>query len=294
LTPAGQAAKLICIQTIWGTCVPSYARPTTVTEAVALLAQAPHVLVAGATDLYPAAGLNGDLMDLLGIDGLTGITKSAEGFRIGACTTWTTLAEADLPRAFAALQAASLQVGGRQIQNVGTIGGNLCNASPAADGVPPLLLVHTSVELASPRGSRRMMLAEFLIGPRSTAKSADEILVALHIPAYAVAGASAFVKLGARSHLVISIASVAAKIVTNGGIVTECAIAVGACSGKPHRLGAVEAALLGQPTQGLATRIDPAQVAAALAPISDIRAPADYRHTAAHEMIKRVVVQVTS
>ncbi|MFA9232238.1 MAG: xanthine dehydrogenase family protein subunit M, partial [Microgenomates group bacterium] len=143
--------------------MPSYARPTTVTEAVALLAQAPYVLVAGATDLYPAAGLNGDLMDLLGIDGLTGTTKSAEGFRIGACTTWTTLAEADLPPAFAALQAAALQVGGRQVQNVGTIGGNLCNASPAADGVPPLLLMHTSVELASPRGSRRMMLAEFLL-----------------------------------------------------------------------------------------------------------------------------------
>ncbi len=274
----------------------AFARPANLAEAIALLSTAPYLMLAGATDLYPgpAANLSGKVMDVLGIEGLSGITHSGDGVRIGAGTSWSAIAEADLAPCFAALQQAALQVGGRQIQNAGTIGGNLCNASPAADGVPPLLVLNTTVELASPRGLRHLPLAAFLLGPRRTAKAADEIMVALHIPPDAMAGRSIFAKLGARSHLVISIASVAVKIVTNGQIVTDCAIAVGACAGKPLRLGAIEAALLGHPIAGLAARIDPAQLSASLAPISDIRATDSYRQSAALELVKRCVTQVVS
>jgi CO/xanthine dehydrogenase FAD-binding subunit len=99
-------------------------------------------------------------------------------------------------------------VGGRQVQNAGTIGGNLCNASPAADGVPPLLALEAEVELVSAAGSRRLRLAEFLLGPRRTALLPGEVLAAVLIPEAALAGGFGFVKLGARSHLVISIAMV--------------------------------------------------------------------------------------
>ena len=134
-----------------------------------------------------------------------------------------------------------------QIQNAGTIGGNLCNASPAADGVPPLLALDAEVELASAAGTRRLPLAAFLHGPRRTARRPDELLTAVLIPAAATEGRSAFLKLGARRYLVISIAMVAARLATADGRVTAAALAVGACGPVATRLPAVEAALVGHP-----------------------------------------------
>ncbi|MEI6801246.1 MAG: FAD binding domain-containing protein, partial [Pseudomonadota bacterium] len=106
-----------------------FARPDTLTQAIALRAQGCRVL-AGGTDLYPGAGaeLSGDVLDLTAIPALRGITQSADGLRIGACTTWSDLAEATLPPDLTALQQAARQVGGWQVQNAGTLGGNLCNA----------------------------------------------------------------------------------------------------------------------------------------------------------------------
>lgn len=267
----------------------AYARPTDLETALGLLAQG-RLVLAGGTDLYPAAGasLAGDVLDITAVAGLRGIT-AGDGLRIGGCTTWTDIATADLPPALAGLQAAARVVGGRQVQNVGTLAGNLCNASPAADGVPPLLTLGAVVELASMRGVRRLDLAAFLLGPRKTARAPDEVVVAVHIPAAALLGKGAFQKLGARAFLVISIASVAVRCVTMGGLVTDLAIAVGACSGVPQRLPLVEAALIGAPVQGLAARIRPQDVAAALSPIADIRASADYRLTAATELVARAV-----
>ncbi len=272
----------------------SYARPGTLTEALDLMAQGGRRLLAGGTDLYPGAGpsLSGDILDLTGVDRFTGLGSAADGgLRIGACTKWTEIAEADLPPALDALRAAARQVGGRQIQNAGTIGGNLCNASPAADGVPPLLAVDAEVELVSPRGTRHLPLADFITGPRRTALCPDEALAAVVIPQASLTGGSAFVKLGARAYLVISIAMVAARIVTEGGRVREAAIAVGACSAVARRLPAVEAALKGAAVSEAAGRIDPADVAAALAPIDDVRATAAYRAGAAAELVHRAVTE---
>jgi len=269
-----------------------YARPGTLTEALDLMAQGGRRLLAGGTDLYPGSGptLSGDILDLTGVDRFTGLEPAADsGLRIGACTTWSQIADADLPPALDALRVAARQVGGRQIQNVGTIGGNLCNASPAADGVPPLLAADARVELVSPRGIRDLPLAEFIIGPRQTALRPDEALAAVLIPGAALTGRSAFVKLGARAYLVISIAMVAARIVTEAGRVREAAIAVGACSAVARRLPVVEAGLKGASASEIADRIDPAEVAAALAPIDDVRATAAYRAGAAAELVHRAV-----
>ncbi len=121
----------------------AYARPADLETALARLAQGGTVL-AGGTDLYPGAGLAGDVLDITGITGLRGLTWG-DGLRIGGCTTWSDIAEADLPPALTGLQQAARMVGGRQVQNAGTIAGNLCNASPAADGVPPLLTLGAEV-----------------------------------------------------------------------------------------------------------------------------------------------------
>ena len=128
----------------------------------------------GGTDVYPAhvtRPIERPVLDISRVDGLRGIERLPDGgWRLGATTTWTDIAEADaLPPAFDGLRAAARQVGGRQIQNAGTVAGNVVNASPAADGTPNLLALDASVEVASAaRGVRVVPLASFVTGYRAT------------------------------------------------------------------------------------------------------------------------------
>jgi CO/xanthine dehydrogenase FAD-binding subunit len=230
------------------------------------------------------------VLDLSGLSQMQGITRD-DGLRIGAATSWAAIAEASLPPALQALQQAARQIGGRQIQAAGTIGGNLCNASPAADGVPPLLALDAEVELISRMGTRRLPLGAFLLGPRKTALQPAEILAAVLVPDGALAGRSAFYKLGARSHLVISIAMVAARVVVKDGRIAKAAVAVGSCSAVAVRLTGVEAALQGVTSEEAVGRVRPEDVVAALSPIDDVRATADYRTGAAVELVRRAVAE---
>ena len=222
---------------------------------------------------------------------MRGIRRDAAGLTIGAATTWRDIVRADLPPAMQSLQLAGREIGAQQIQNRGTLGGNLCNASPAADGVPPLLTLDAEVELASIRGRRRMPLADFITGPRQITRAPDELLTAIHVPDAALSGQGAFRKLGARSYLVISIAMVAARITVADGRVTQAAIAVGACGPVATRLAAVEAALIGaapDPARITAADIDPA-----LSPIDDVRADRAYRREAALTLVRRTFADAT-
>jgi CO/xanthine dehydrogenase FAD-binding subunit len=270
-----------------------YDRPETLPDALAVLARGPRTVLAGGTDLYPGCEgpeLAGDVLDIAGLPELTGIAAGPEGLRIGACTCWAEIRDAELPPACDALRAASAEVGGAQIQNAGTIGGNLCNASPAADGVPPLIALDAEVELAGPAGSRRLPLAAFLTGPRATDRRPDEILTTVLVPAAAIAGRSTFLKLGARRYLVISIAMVAVRLAVADGRIAAAALAVGACGPVATRLPELEARLVGAPAAPvLAERIEAAALAAALRPIDDIRASAAYRIEAAAELLRRGV-----
>jgi CO/xanthine dehydrogenase FAD-binding subunit len=174
-----------------------------------------------------------------------------------------------------------------QVQNVATVVGNVCNASPAADGIACLLALDASVELASASGRRVLPLPDFVLGPRRTARRSNELVLGLRIPLPAPSARASFEKLGARRYLVISIVMVAAvaELLADGRI-ARARVAVGACSPVALRLPALEAALAGQWP-------DPALVApehlAPLAPIGDIRAPAEYRRTAALELVRRSV-----
>jgi CO/xanthine dehydrogenase FAD-binding subunit len=269
-----------------------YLRPRSLAEALDSLAAGGRRILAGGTDIYPGAGawLTGPVLDVMGLPELAGIA-TGQGLRIGATTTWTAIAEARLPPALHGLQAAARQIGGRQIQNAGTIGGNLCNASPAADGVPALLALEAEVGLLSASGQRRLPLSEFLVGPRQTAFRPGELLAEVIIPDVGLAGRSAFLKLGARSHLVISITMVSARIVVSQDRVTGAAIAVGACSPVAVRLRRVEAALIGARTDAAANRVAAQDVLAALAPIDDVRASSEYRREAVVELVRRVVAE---
>ncbi|GHC21459.1 xanthine dehydrogenase [Gemmobacter nanjingensis] len=274
-----------------------YARPDTLDQALGLLAAGGWRVLAGGTDLYPATqrqALGFAVLDLTALPGMAEIRETPEGLCIGAGVTWSALAAANLPPACAGLQQAARQVGGWQIQNAGTVGGNLCNASPAADGAPPLLVLEAELELASPRGPRRLPLVEFLTGARQTALAADELLLALHLPRKALAGRSAFQKLGARAHLVISIAMVAARLRLEGGVIAELALSAGACAPTARRLAAAETACRGLPLAEALARITPDLLAADLDPINDVRGSAAYRLEAAAELTRRAMMEAVA
>lgn len=167
-----------------------YFRPLCLEHSLELLAQKQLTIVAGATDLYPAKVAHngwGDwrqqaLLDISGLSELQGISDRNSHFRIGALTTWSHIAQAALPAYFTPLQQAAQCIGALQIQNRGTIGGNICNASPAADGVPVLLCLDAQVELSSQSGVRILRLDEFVLGYRKTARQENELVTAILIP----------------------------------------------------------------------------------------------------------------
>lgn len=269
-------------------------RPETVEAALHLMAGQPVRILAGGTDFFPAlAGrtTTEPVVDLSRVSALNGISKSGGVWRFGATTTWSDIRDADLPAQFLALQQAAREVGSIQIQNAGTIAGNLCNASPAADGVPPLLALDAEVEIAGPAGTRVLPLDQFITGVRRTALQPGEIVTAVLVPDWP-ACSSAFLKLGARRYLVISIAMVAVVLeCADDGIITYVAASVGSCSAVAQRLTAVEQALTGTTAEPDAIKacLEKADLSP-LAPIDDVRAPADYRLAAARELIARTVL----
>lgn len=275
-----------------------YDRPTALPDALRILSDGDRLVLAGGTDVYPATKaqiLKRPVLDISAVATLRGIARTADGVRIGACTTWSDIIAADLPPAFDALKLAAVEVGARQIQNVATIAGNLCNASPAADGVPPLLILDAEVEMASVRGTRRVPLAHFITGVRRTVLQDDEMVTAIHVSEAALGGRSSFLKLGARKHLVISIAMIAVRIGAADNVVTDISLSVGSCSAVAARLGAVEASLVGLPARpGLSRHVCDAAVAEALSPIDDIRASATYRTQVAAELVRRAVEEAVA
>ena len=271
----------------------SFARPAHLDQALDHLAAGPWCVLAGGTDIYPAhveKPLNRPVLDISALGELRAIERLEEGWRIGALARWSELQRADLPPAFDGLKLAAREVGGVQIQNAGTIAGNLCNASPAADGVPALLTLDASVELASRRGRRVLPLADFIQGNRKTAISDDELMIAVLVPDGAGRGVSHFQKLGARAYLVISIVMSAVRLVVEAGRVSEARVALGACSVVALRLRDLEHDLTGAPIEALASRVTEEHLAP-ITPIDDIRASAAYRLEAALVLIRRSLIE---
>lgn len=278
----------------------AFLRPTGLDVALEALAAGgpggvPWVVVAGATDHYPARVGRApveDVLDVTAIGGLHGLEAVDGGWRIGALTTWTDLVETPLPSLFDGLKAAALAIGGLQIQARGTVVGNVCNASPAADGVPNLLALDAEVELASQVGVRRMPIAAYVLGNRRTAKRADELVTGLFVPGPlpGTTVRSVFEKLGSRAYLVISIAMVAAVVeIDPGGAIARARVAVGACSEVAQRLPGLEAELVGLPADAATARIIRPEHIATLTPIDDVRGSADYRRDAALTVVRRAL-----
>lgn len=269
--------------------MPAYHRPATLQEALAIRAAGLVTVLAGGTDVYPAKAARAgwgdmrqpDILDISALGELRGIEECSDHWRIGALATWTDIIDAKLPPLFDGLRLAAREVGGAQIQNRGTLAGNICTASPAGDSAPNLLALDARVELTSRVGRRLVSMTAFVDGYRHTACRADEIVTSILVPRPRGPARSHFLKLGARKYLVISIAMVAGVIEADAeDCIAAARIAVGACSAVPQCLPRLEAILIGQPV-GSAAGLVTADHLADLAPIDDIRGSASYRRAAA-------------
>jgi CO/xanthine dehydrogenase FAD-binding subunit len=283
--------------TVSGGSLRLYLKPRTLDEAVSLLAAGGGKIVAGGTDFYPALGdgvPRESILDISALREIRGISSDTTHFHIGGLTTWTEIIREPLPSCFDALKGAAREVGSVQIQNRGTVAGNLCNASPAADGVPPLLALDAEVELISSAGRRKILLEEFVVGNRKTARRPDEILASVLIPRSMEHAASSFLKLGARRYLVISISMVAAMVQMDaGGRVERARVAVGSCSATARRLRRLEQDLVGMSArEGLSAAVS-AGYLAPLSPIDDVRATAGYRLEASLVLVRRALEACT-
>ncbi len=270
-----------------------YLRPSSLQEALEALATTGGTLLSGGTDIFPPLfdrPLSGPVIDISGLREIAGIRMTDSYVVFGGRTSWTEIVKSSLPRGFDGLKAAAREVGSVQIQNQGTVAGNICNASPAADGVAALMALDAEVTLTSRSGSRHIALTDFVLGNRKTVRRPDELLTSVQIPRRLEDAASSFLKLGSRRYLVISIVMVAANLVTDAqGMIREALICVGSCSPKALRLSALEQTLLGAPARKGISAVVRQEHLAPLSPIDDVRGSAAYRLDAAKTLLARAL-----
>lgn len=272
----------------------NYQSPKNLDEAVEILATGEWKILSGGTDYYPGLGdqlPDGNILDVSQVDVLREIILREDGsWLIGACATWTDIIKANLPTAFDGLKLAAREVGSKQIQNRATVVGNICNASPAADGVPPLLSLNAVVEVSSNLGVRNVPLAQFIRGNRKIDLQDTELVTGIVIPKSAAKGMSSFLKLGARKYLVISISMVATRIsLDHENKIQEAAISIGSCSLVAKRLTALEKILVGRTLSSETCDVVTLEHLEALSPIDDVRASGAYRVIASLELVKRSI-----
>lgn len=270
-----------------------YLRPHTLSEALEALAASHATILAGGTDLFPALGDRpwpGPVLDISRVAELRGMQFTSEEICIGGTTTWSDIVKAPLPRGLDGLKAAAREVGSVQIQNQATVAGNICNASPAADGLAALMALDAQVVLASRGGSRAFSLADFVLGNRKTQRRQDEILTSIRIPRRLENAASSFLKLGARRYLVISIVMAAANLVVDeAGIIREALVCVGSCSPCAARLSELERQVVGCSVRNDFQHLVRDEHLSPLSPIDDVRATAAYRREAAKTLVQRAL-----
>lgn len=253
--------------------------PRTLDEALTLKTERPEAVpIEGGTDVM--VELNFDrarpeaLLNLNEVVELKGWSREKGGLRLGAGLTYAEALEEPLRDELPALAEASRTVGSPQIRNRGTIGGNLGTASPAGDALPPLLVEHAEVEVASRRGGRRIPLHEFLVGPKRNALEPDELIVAVHLTP---SGAQqTFMKVGPRNAMVIAVCSLALVADRERD---ELRASFGSASPVP---GVVAAPLADRESF-------PDQVAEAASPIDDVRGTAAYRRHVLRVLTKRAL-----
>lgn len=279
-----------------------YCAPTSLEEATEVLREGNVTIVAGGTDLMPQSqsgkvALQPVLMNVRRVPGMRGVSDEGALLRIGALTTVTELmASAIVRERLPVLHQACDHFASDQLRNAGTLGGNICNASPAGDLLVPLLVLDARALLAAgSNGSvetRRMPLSGFFVGPGRTRRQAQELLLGVEIPAPATGSVSLFFKFGTRPALDISTVSIGIAAVRDGRVLRHVRVAFGAVAPTPIRALRTEAALEGREPD--AATIDAALRAAGeeVHPISDVRASDWYRNEMIHNNLRRMLEHV--
>lgn len=277
-------------------------RPTSLREALQVLADHPGARpVAGGTDLVVQlrdGRRKAELLVDLGRVGLDGIKENGRGIAIGAGTTMDAIAAHPAVRAhFPALAAAAARVGAWPIQCRATLGGNLANASPAADTAPALLVAGAAVTLASARGQSQLPLEELFVGPGRTSLRANELLVSVLLPASRPGTGrrlvERFAKVGPRREQIISVVCMAGRaVVAADGRLESVRLAFGAVAPTPVRARSAERLLERRVLDDRLRREALAAVQEDIRPIDDVRAPASYRRLAVATLLDRFLAEV--
>ena len=281
-----------------------YFAPTSLDQAVERLKDGDVTIFAGGTDLTPQsqAGrikFKQTLMNIRHIPQLSGITLEGAEIRIGALATITEIMEHPLIKEhLPVLVEACDHFASDQIRNAGTIGGNICNASPAGDMLIPLLVLDACVELASMPENKIyrhcMPISTFFTGPGKTRKSLCELVTGVRIPVPGADHVSRFYKHGTRPALDISTISIGVAGTLKDGVLSRVRVAFGAVAATPVRASRTEEVLEGRHLDAAA--IEAAAIAARdeVTPIDDVRATAWYRKEMIHNMTRRILENVSA
>jgi CO/xanthine dehydrogenase FAD-binding subunit len=275
-----------------------YYAPGTLQEALRLLAEhgGSAFVLAGGTDLLVRirSGMYkpGVLIDIGQLQELRGITLAGHRLQIGALETHATLAGSAIVREMTpALAAACHSVGAPPVRNRGTIGGNLANASPAADSVPPLLVLNARLRLVSLDGERDVALSEFFVGPGQTCLRCGELVQSISIRAPTGCSTTLFAKVGKRNAMACAVASVAVYLALKDGVeqVTELRLALGSVAPIPMRAHEAERILQGHALTAERIKEAARYAASSTSPITDVRATAEYRRRLSAILVERAV-----
>ncbi len=276
--------------------IQSYQVPASLAEATAILANGDVSILAGGTDLMLQKNLHGGtLMNIRRLEELHGIQLSGNTIRIGAVTTITKILESPLiEKHLPILHEATNHFASVQIRNAGTIGGNICNASPAGDTLIPLLVLDAQVELASAADTRLIPIADFFIAPGKTSREPGELLTAIHIPQPAEGFVACFEKFGSRPALDISTVSIGIGGILQDSKLQAARVAFGAVAPIPLLAKKAMAAIENQTLD-----VDGIQTIATAArdevnPIDDVRASAWYRKELIHNLTRKVLQNVAN
>jgi CO/xanthine dehydrogenase FAD-binding subunit len=274
---------------------PPVTSPGTLSEAYSLLAAGDWTPIAGGTDLMVRiTGEIGDppdrLLDIWHLDALRGISLAADAdLVIGALSTWTDVRRSPLVlRHLPVLAEAAATIGAAQIQNRGTIGGNVVNASPAGDSLPVLLAADASIVLGGVRGERTVAAGDFWTGYRQTARAADELVLRIVVP-LPPGRRLRFRKVGTRRAQAISKVVMSIAWREDAGAWRDVRVALGSVAATPVRMPAVEAVLEGSPADAAIADQAAAAIQAAITPIDDVRSTAEYRREVTGRILHRLL-----
>lgn len=270
--------------------------PQTLSEALEMLAKGTPqaVPLAGGTnlivDMRSGRHRPSVLINIAGLSELRSIRRENGHIVVGGGTTIAELmADPLIVEHGAPLKDAAAVLASPLIRNRATVAGNLVDASPAADTVPPLLVLDAEVELTSQTGTRRVRLEDFLVGVRQTLRKPDELLTTIRWPVPPSNSAAAFYKLGLRKADAIAVVSVAVMVEYDDGRCGRARIALGSVAPRVIRAHAAEDALRGQPLTDKAIAEAAHLSAEATSPIDDIRGAADYRRRATEALVRRLL-----